>query len=110
VASLRADPILAALHADAETARAEIRTAAIVCPSCGVNAADLPDGHMLVIYADADTGWSAECRDGAVVTLAAAVPMSDGEFKSWQDAGNVSLLDNFRWRETQAFSQMTGFG
>jgi hypothetical protein len=108
VASLREDPILAALHADAETARAEIRAAAIICPSCGVNAADLPDGHMLAIYADADTGWSAECRDGVAARLAATSPMSDPEFKAWQDAGNVSLLDNFRWREAQAFDRMTG--
>lgn len=102
------DPIAVALHADAEAARAEIRAANIDCPSCGTNMADLPDGHLLVIYADDETGWSAECRDGAVVTLAAAVPMSDGEFRQWQDAGNVSLLDNFRWREAQAFDRMTG--
>jgi hypothetical protein len=36
-----------AIHADAEAARAEIRAAGIFCPSCGVNMADLPEGHML---------------------------------------------------------------
>ena len=37
------DPIGAALHAEAEDARGEMRAAGIACPSCGVNMADLPE-------------------------------------------------------------------
>ena len=44
---MSADPIGDALHSDAEAARAEIREAGIVCPSCGVNMADLPYEHSL---------------------------------------------------------------
>ena len=93
------DAVAAALHAEAEQARDEIRAAGIVCPSCGVNMAGLPDDHKLVL----DHGgidWeravrrppSALCGSGRVVGL------DDSRFETWQAAANVSLYDDFRAR------------
>jgi len=62
------DPIGDALHAEAEEARAEIRAAEIICPSCGVNAADLPDGHKLEI--GPPEAVTAQCDGGRLVTVA----------------------------------------
>jgi hypothetical protein len=97
------DAVAAALHAEAEEARAEIRAAGIVCPSCGVNMADLPDSHRLVL----DPGgidWeravkrppSALCASGELVSLDGA------SFETWQAAANVSLYDDFRARFDEA--------
>ena len=98
------DPIAAALHAEAEAARAEIRAAGIACPSCGVNMADLPGDHKLVL----DPGgidWeravkrppSALCGSGKLVGLEGA------SFETWQAAANASLYDDFRAREAEAW-------
>ena len=99
------DPIGAALHAEAEEARAEMRAAGIACPSCGVNMADLPRDHRLVL----DPGgidWeravkrppSALCASGELVSL-------DGvSFETWQAAANVSLYDDFRARFDEVVS------
>jgi hypothetical protein len=58
------DAVAAALHADAEAARAEIREAGITCPSCGVNLADLADDHDLAMEG-AEGG--VRCQAGALV-------------------------------------------
>lgn len=99
------DAVAAALHADAEEARGEIRAAGIACPSCGVNMADLPQDHKLVL----DPGgvdWeravkrppSAKCGSGELVSLEGA------SFETWQAAANVSLYDDVRTRFEQALA------
>jgi len=105
------DPIGDALRADAEQALAEIRAAGISCPSCGVNMADLPQDHRLVLtnepHPDLREGLSAayaECRDGQRVSLLGA------SLKTLKAAANVSLLDDMRAAEDAAFSKLTGFG
>lgn len=62
-----------AIHADAEAAREEIRAAGIVCPSCGVNMADLPWDHRLLFNGEPTITFpaTAECADGKPVDLAA---------------------------------------
>lgn len=102
------DPIGAAVRADAEAARAEIRAEGIICPSCGVNMADLPDGHMLVL-SDREP-WTAKCADGTLTALAASSSMGDEEFATWQAAANISLYDDFRKREAEAFRRIIGDG
>jgi hypothetical protein len=106
------DAVAAALHAEAEEARTEIRAAGIVCPSCGVNMADLPDGHKLVLD-HGGVDWeravkrppSARCGSGKLVRLEGA------SFETWQAAANVSLYDDFRARFDEAVSiQITGTG
>ena len=106
------DPIGDALRAEAEQAREEIRAAGLVCPSCGVNMADLPQDHKLVL----DPGgidWeravrrppSALCGSGRVVWL------DDSRFETWQAAASVSAYDNFRARFDEAVStQIIGTG
>ena len=104
--------IVAAMHADAEAARAEMRAGGIICPSCSVNLADLPDGHALILSGEqvASRPWTAGCGDGAVVTLAASSPMSDSEFRTWEAAASISLWDDFRRREAEAFKAIIGTG
>lgn len=85
------DPIGDALRADAEAARAEIRAEGIACPSCGVNMADLPDGHALVLSAGEPLyGDTAKCADGTPVEMAA--------FEAIQAAAIVAVYDDFRHR------------
>lgn len=99
------DPIGEALHVEAEAARAEIRAAAIVCPSCGVNMADLPREHKLAIDGDENGPWSAQCASGNLVPLAdfrSDVQMDEAGFKVWEDVVNVELHDTFRAAEAAA--------
>ena len=102
------DPIGDALHADAEAARAEIRAAGLVCPSCGVNMADLPDGHLLTLthgrqYENAPIeAPTAKCEYGPLVML--------GEYDKFRAAANVSLHDQFRKAEAEAFAKIIGTG
>jgi len=104
--SAETDPIGAALRADADAARAQIRAEGIICPSCGVNLADLPDGHMLIL---SDIGLhTAQCGGGTLVNLVVSAPMSDAEFGMWQAAANIALYDDFRNREAEAFGRMFG--
>ena len=95
------DPIGDALRADAEAARAEIRAAGIVCPSCDVNLADLPDGHRLAVVPGLKDGF-AECRDGQRADITTFEPL--------EMAANISLWDEFRRRETEAFKAIVGEG
>jgi DNA-directed RNA polymerase subunit RPC12/RpoP len=107
------DPIGDALRADAEAARAEIRAGGLECPSCGVNMADLPDGHMLVLVSSEEAGQPqvAECRDGAPAYLAAiSSPMSDAGFAAWQAVSNILVWDAFRRREAETFRAIVGEG
>ena len=97
------DPIGAALHAEAEDARGEMRAAGIACPSCGVNMAGLPQHHKLVLD-HGGVDWeravkrppSAQCGSGGLVSLEGA------SFETWQAAANVSLYDDFRARMGKA--------
>lgn len=99
-----------AVHADAEAARAEIRAAGIACPSCGVNLADLPNVHMLVLDMGA-VDWeraerrprTARCQDGTLV------PMDDASFETWQAAVNVNLYDKWREAMDAEWSKEMGF-
>lgn len=88
------DPIGDALHAEAEAARAEIRATGIVCPSCGVNMADLPDGHELVFSDDAADGFCV-CGDGQRAEMA-----RPGTFEM---AVNVLVHDAFRRQQDEVF-------
>lgn len=102
------DPIGDALRADAEAAREEIRSAGIVCPSCDVNMADLPDGHALEIAREEP--WTARCGAGKPVLLAVEVPMGGEAFRVWQNASNVALYDDFRRREAETLERIVGDG
>ena len=87
------DPIGDALRADAEAARAEIRAEGIVCPSCGVNLADLPDGHALEMTEDDGPPPVASCTTGSPVRMA--------EFAQWTAAANIQVWGavNRQWDE-----------
>lgn len=104
------DLVAAALQADAEVARAEIRAQGLVCPSCEVNLIDLPDGHALVSAGGDGVPWTAECRNGAVVTLAPSSPMSGEAFATWQAVATISVWDDFRRREAESFRAIIGEG
>jgi hypothetical protein len=98
------DLVAAALHADAEAARAEIRAAGVTCPSCGVNMADLPEGHVLALPLTAGAGalLRARCADGEPVTL-----------ETWdacQNAAAVTQWDEFRRHESEALKSAVGEG
>ena len=80
------DAVAAALHAEAEQARDEMRAAGIACPSCGVNMADLPGGHQLAMES-MPTG-QVQCADGRRV-LIASVDM-------FRAAANVGLYEEMR--------------
>ena len=80
------DAVAAALHAEAEEARAEMRAAGIACPSCGVNMADLPEGHQLAM--ESMPAGQVQCADGRRV-LIASVDM-------FRAAANVGLYDEMR--------------
>jgi hypothetical protein len=103
------DTVGDALRADADDARAEIRAAGVTCPSCGVNMADLPRGHMLAYEDSPERSWTAQCSHGKLVTLAGKSPMTDAEYQTWQAVANISLYDQFRNAEDEAFSRMLGF-
>ena len=94
------DPIGDALRADAEAARTEIRSAGLICPSCGVNMADLRDGHMLTLI----LSKYAECADGERVNLL------DATFEAVQAAANIAVWDALRQREAEAFRAIVGDG
>jgi hypothetical protein len=102
------DAVAAALHADAEAARAEMRALGVTCSSCGLNMADLPDGHALVM--SHEEPYTARCATGPLVTLAASSPMTDAEFGTWKDAANIALWDDLRRREDEAFKRIIGEG
>lgn len=105
---MTADPIGDALRADAEAARAEIRAAGLICPSCGVNMADLPEDHLLTLthgrqHEDAPIeAPTAKCEYGPLVML--------GEYDKFRPAANISLHDQFRKAETEAFAKIIGTG
>ena len=103
------DSISAAIRADAEAARAEIRAEGIACPSCRVNLIDLPDGHALALYADADDGWNAECRDGTPAPLSLSMG-DDAAFGKWQAMATIRVWDEFRCREAESFRAIIGDG
>jgi hypothetical protein len=96
------DAVAAALRADAEAARAEMRALGISCPSCGVNMADLPEYHALAVLHE--DPYTARCAGGTLVTLAGE------DFGTWQDAASVSVYDDFRRREAEAFKRIIGEG
>ena len=108
------DPIGDALRADADAARAEIRAAGIVCPSCGVNMADLDESHMLTLkhgreYEDAPLeAPTAQCNYGQSVPLANRAGMSTAEFEVIEAAANVALYDDYRKNLAEAFDKLLG--
>lgn len=95
------DLVSRALHADAGAAREEIRAQGVACPSCGVNMADLPEGHRLAVIPGLEDGF-AECRAGQRADIT--------EFGPLQMTANVSLWDEFRRREAESFKQIIGDG
>jgi hypothetical protein len=92
------DLVAAALHADAEAARDEIRSEGLICPSCGKNWADLIGRHCLIMVMP-DRSWKpiAECRDGR-----------PAECKTWREvqaAVNISVADEVWRQETIMFDR-----
>jgi len=83
-----------ALEADADAARAEIRKAGIVCPSCRLNMADLPAGHL---YAFSAGGMVTALGGHGTVKCQAGSerPMADLDFDSIKAIANIKLLDDF---------------
>ncbi len=107
---MRTDPIGDALRADAGDARAEIRAAGIICPSCAVNAADLPRDHMLVLDMDGVDWVKAEKRPATAKCAAGSlVPMDDASYETWQAAASVNLLDQYNKAIDAEFSRMLGW-
>ena len=101
------DPIGAALKADAEAAREEIRGEGITCPSCGQNWADLIGRHCLIMVMDDDTPWC-ECRDGAQVLLGALLVSRVGPEAAWktmQAAASIAVADEVWRQETITFDR-----
>jgi hypothetical protein len=103
------DPIGGAIRADAGDARAEVRAAGVICPSCDVNMADVPRDHRLVL----DLGgvnWAlgqkrppaARCAVGTVADLTGA------SFETWQASVTVSLWDDLRAADEAAFAKLPG--
>jgi bacterioferritin-associated ferredoxin len=97
------DAICDAIRAEAEAAREVIRATGMDCPSCGVNMADLPDEHFLILSLEGGGEPWCECRDGAQVILGPSKP-----FKIVHAAGNIAVWDAFRFRQMQAFRKLTG--
>jgi len=104
------DLVAAALRADAEAALDEIRAAGIICPSCRLNMADLPDGHALTVSDGPGARRTAECRQGDVVQLYAAEPVPDADVEAWQAVATITVYDDFRRREAEAFGRIVGTG
>lgn len=111
------DPIGDALRADADDARAEIRAAGIICPSCGINAADLPRCHYLTLdhggidweKAERRPG-TAKCQDGKLIPLPGPEDVGDdAAFALLKAAANVNLLDEYNRSVDAAFSAMLGW-
>lgn len=107
------DPIGAALRADAEAAREEIRATGLVCPSCSLNMADLPDGHMLVIssgrrHEDGPGGAVLLAKEPRTATCANGQPanMEQAPYETWQAVANISLWDSFRKTEDEVWSRI----
>ena len=102
------DLVAAALRADAEAALAEIRAAGIICPSCRLNMADLPDGHALAVSDGPGARCTAECRQGDVVQLYARAPITGADLEAWQAVASITLYDDFRRRQAEAFRRIVG--
>ena len=80
-----------AVRADAAEARAEIRAAGIICPSCGKNAADLIGTDHEVAFSGGNLPASlpdgtAKCADGEMIPLAGA------DFETIKFLANLELL------------------
>jgi hypothetical protein len=77
-----------------------------VCPSCGVNMADLPDGHRLAMsggreHENAPLGpMAGQCARGVRVTLSA--------LETLQAAANIALYDDYNTCVDAEFSRMLG--
>lgn len=92
-----------AIHADAEAARAEIRAAGIVCPSCGVNMADLPRDHTLTI------GRAYEIAPLEPARCNYGTPANLGDFETFKAAMNVRVWDACNAAVDAEFSKMLGW-
>ena len=88
-----------AVRADAAGARAEIRAAGLICPSCRKNWADLDhDVHWLVLcFTGPGTGF-AECHSGDRIPLIGP----GSTFATVQAAASIAVLDNCWHEETVA--------
>ena len=99
--------IAAAIHADAEAAREEIRAAGLICPSCGENYADLIGRHCLVLVMDDGTPWC-ECRAGVQVLLGQLRMSRVGAAKALEEmqaAANIAAMDEVWFREMAALRE-----
>jgi hypothetical protein len=104
------DLVAAALRADAEAALEEIRATGITCPSCRVNMADLPDGHALTVSDGPGARRTAECQQGDTVQLYAAEPVPGADLEAWQAVATITVYDDFRRLEAEAFKRIVSTG
>ena len=94
------DAVAAALHAEAEQAREEIRAAGIACPSCGKNTADVYGGHRYENVGEAGIPLAVKTMTGTVkCSDGVPVPASGMVYEQWVAAANISLMDEV-WRGT----------
>ena len=90
-----------AVRADADAARAQIRAAGFICPSCGTNMADLPADHGYE-FSSGDFGsflsgyGTARCGSGETVTAAGL------DFEASRSLVNIDLWDKVRAAEDAA--------
>jgi hypothetical protein len=113
------NPIGDALRADADAAREEIRAAGLICPSCGVNMADLNRHHMLTI-SDGRThengpGRSvllarqpvtAKCAEGEPVVLHDATGNVVATWETYRNAANIALWDKMQATGEAIFAEL----
>ena len=105
---MTADPIGDAIRADAEAARSGIRAAGLICPSCGVNMADLPYEHSLEF-----SGGSlpASFPDGTAKCAAGKdVALGELAYDAIKAMANISVWDEGHRRDAEAFAQIVGTG
>jgi Zn finger protein HypA/HybF involved in hydrogenase expression len=115
----RMDVITTTVRADAEAARAEIRAADIVCPSCGVNMADLPRDHMFTISSGrshedgpavvlAREPQVAKCANGEAVVLADTSGEIAVDYETFVATANINLWDTYNRAIDTEWSKILG--
>jgi hypothetical protein len=105
------DPIGDALRADAEEARAEMRAAGIICPSCGGNLGDLyGKGHRYedigpagIPVAVASLKGTFRCADGQPVDVTSL------DFEQFKAVAEIAFLDGF-WAAESDYLDKHVFG
>lgn len=97
-----------AVHADAETAREQLRAAGLVCPSCRRNLADIYGSHSYENLDDAgipqafnDLAATLKCTDGEPIPVAGIA----ADWDKFQAVANIAVLDEAWRRESRWFDE-----